>query len=189
MIPKEIISAAASSIQAEPAVIRAVIEVESGGSGFLASGKPTILFEGHIFHKYTGGKFTATHPTISYPKWTKQFYKGGEKEWDRFNEAFKLDPNAAQLSTSYGLFQIMGFNYKACNYRTVDEYTRNMAISETKQLQAFISMVQSMGLDSELRNKQWAAFAVRYNGSGYRANKYDEKLAASYAKYSKLDKI
>ena len=33
----------------EPAAIKAVVVVESGGNGFISDGKPKLLFEGHIF--------------------------------------------------------------------------------------------------------------------------------------------
>ncbi|MFB9080551.1 N-acetylmuramidase domain-containing protein [Flavobacterium procerum] len=36
-----------------------------------------------------------------------------------------------------------------------------------------------------LRNKNWASFALKYNGPAYKTNKYDEKLARAYAKYFK----
>jgi hypothetical protein len=42
----------AKSINVSPAALKAVQVVETAGrSGFIASGKPTILFEGHIFWK------------------------------------------------------------------------------------------------------------------------------------------
>ncbi|MFA7308428.1 MAG: N-acetylmuramidase domain-containing protein [Hyphomicrobium sp.] len=31
-----------------------------------------------------------------------------------------------------------------------------------------------------MRNRQWAAFARRYNGPGYRKNRYDTLLANAY---------
>ena len=45
---KEIV-AAAKRLQIEPCALQAVCTVESSGQGFLPSGKPKILFEGHIF--------------------------------------------------------------------------------------------------------------------------------------------
>ncbi|MBU7571486.1 MAG: DUF3380 domain-containing protein, partial [Flavobacterium sp.] len=33
-------------------------------------------------------------------------------------------------------------------------------------------------------NKNWAEFALRYNGKGYKTNRYDEKLMKAYARYS-----
>jgi hypothetical protein len=36
-----------------------------------------------------------------------------------------------------------------------------------------------------LRSKNWAVFALKYNGPAYKTNKYDEKLQRAYLKYSK----
>ncbi|MEE8298899.1 MAG: N-acetylmuramidase domain-containing protein [Thermodesulfobacteriota bacterium] len=34
-----------------------------------------------------------------------------------------------------------------------------------------------------LKKRDWANFARRYNGPGYKKNKYDEKLERAYNKY------
>ena len=47
------------------AAIRAVAEVESAGAGFDSKGQPKTLFEGHLFYRYTKGKFATTHPPLS----------------------------------------------------------------------------------------------------------------------------
>jgi hypothetical protein len=178
------IEAAALSLNTEIPVIKAVMEVESRGSGFLPSGKPIILFEGHIFHRYTQGRFSIKYPDISYSVWTKKYYIGGEGEWSRFNKAFSLAPREAMLSTSWGLFQICGFNYRPSGYITVGDFVDAMKISEGEQLRAFITFLRSIGLDDELREKNWAAFALRYNGTGFKKNQYDKKLASAYKKHS-----
>ena len=89
---------AATGLDIEVAAIKAVAEVESRGDGFLPDGRPKILFEAHIFSKYTGHKYDASHPHISAPKWDKSLYKGGEKEYDRLEEAKTLDIVAALKS-------------------------------------------------------------------------------------------
>src|SRR5208282_780079 len=49
---------AANEYGIEVAVIHAVAKVESGGrTGFDSQGRPKILFEAHIFHKFTKGKY------------------------------------------------------------------------------------------------------------------------------------
>src|SRR5262245_49831191 len=102
MVEREISAEAwralAQTLEVEEATLRAVAAVESSGSGFLAppSELPKVLFEGHAFHRLTGGRFDADHPTLSYPKWTKQFYAGtGTGEWKRLNAACELDRPAA----------------------------------------------------------------------------------------------
>jgi len=39
-------------------------------------------------------------------------------------------------------------------------------------------------LVNALQNKDWAKFAQGYNGSGYKANRYDEKILNAYKKFS-----
>lgn len=184
--------AAAKQLKCDVAAIKAVAEVESNGNGFLSDGKVKILFEGHIFHKYTDGKFDAKHPTISYPRWTTKFYaKGatadirGQGELKRLKEAMALDRKAALMSASYGKFQIMGFNFALCGFITVEDFYKSMQINEGEQLKAFCHYIINISLADELRNHYWAEFAKRYNGPDYKKNKYDIKLALAYAKYVK----
>ena len=85
---------AAELLGVEVAAIKAVLEVETGNKGgFLAVGKPTILFEGHIFWsqlKNRGidpAKHQKGNEDILYPKWTKTHYQGGLKEYERLERA------------------------------------------------------------------------------------------------------
>jgi hypothetical protein len=178
------IAAAAKALQCEESLIRAVNEVESSGGGFLASNRPKILFEAHIFSKLTKHKFDADHPAIASAKWDRKLYKGGEKEYDRLEEALKLDRQAALQSASWGRFQIMGFNHKAAGYATVDAFVEAMYESEGNHLQAFIAFLKSTKLDAPLREKRWADFARGYNGTDYRKNRYDEKLEKAYTRWA-----
>ncbi|MDU7524546.1 MAG: N-acetylmuramidase domain-containing protein [Roseomonas mucosa] len=177
------IGKAARLARLEPALVRAVTTVETGGSGgFLAdgSGRPRILFEAHRFSKNTAGRFDKVAPTLSVPKWTPGLYKGGAAEYDRLAAAAKLDSTAALKSCSWGMFQIMGENHKACGFPDVESYVTAMASGEGAQLEAFIAFIVTLGLDDALRERRWAAFASRYNGTGYRENQYDTKLEQAY---------
>ena len=174
---------ASQALGVEVATVKAVAEVESRGSGFLPSGKPKILFEGHKFSKFTQREYDSAEPTISYRKWTREHYKGGEREYERFWIASALDKRSALLSTSWGKFQIMGFNYGLCGYNSVENFVHDMELSEGLQLLAFIKFIENSNLVKYLKKKQWARFARRYNGKGYKKNKYDEKLSKAYQKY------
>ena len=188
---------AADLIQVEPAVIKAVLEVETGNKGGFINNtdKPVILFEGHIFWKQlkqrnidpTKYASTSIYSDIVYPKWTKQYYKGGIKEWDRLNRAICINKEAALESASWGLAQIMGFNYKMCGCKDVNEFVSKMKESEGAQLELFVRFIKSNKMDSYLRNKDWKGFACHYNGSGYAQNKYDEKLAKAYKLYNEIN--
>lgn len=181
----------------ELAAVKAVNEIESSGKGFLINNKPKILFEGHIFWNELRKRgidpntyYNASSKDILYPKWTKIYYQGGVKEYDRLNEAIGLGSNptfkdAALSSASWGSFQIMGFHAKSLNYTDVNDFVSKMEINEGEHLKAFGKFLEKNGLLIHLRNKNWANFAKGYNGGGYKLNKYDEKLAKAYAKYSR----
>jgi hypothetical protein len=175
---------AATLLGCSVAAIEAVAEVESSGSGFNPDGTIKVLFEGHHFHKLTKGIYAAAHPTLSYPTWTRAFYgKTQVEEWERVNAARDLDDTAALLSTSFGMFQLMGFNFSPCGASTVQEFFAQLSQSEAAQLSAFCKFILSRGLAVHLRNQDWDAFALPYNGPKYAENRYSEKLAAAYERH------
>lgn len=172
----------------EPAAIKAVVIVESGGSGFInGTTKPKILFEGHIFWNQLikvgidPNKIIKGNENIIYSKWTKIYYS--EDQYLRLEKAKKINIDAALKSTSWGLFQIMGFNHASCGYNNVTDYVNDMYIDEQHQLQAFINFIKNDSSGNKykaLQNKDWATFAKLYNGSSYALNQYDIKLKKNY---------
>ena len=175
---------AAKVLKCEVAVIKAVAKVESAGNGFHSNGEPVILFEGHKFHKYTNGKFTTPeNENISHRKWSRKYYK--ENQHKRLQKAAELDRDAALMSASWGKFQIMGFNYKLCGFRTVQDFVNAMYKDEGKHLMSFVNFVINTGLSTKLRNKDWSGFARGYNGSSYKVNRYDTKMSEAYNRLSK----
>ena len=173
---------AARALGCEEAAIRAVIEVESLGSGFQRDGRPRILFERHCFHRDTDGRWSGLHPDISSAR--PGGYRGGQAEYDRLTRAMLLDRGAALRSASWGAFQIMGFNHRVVGFDKVADFVAAMVESEARQLDAFIAFIRSNQLDAALRAHDWAAFARGYNGRNYRTHRYDEKLAAAFARHA-----
>lgn len=176
------IEAAARKLGCQVATVRAVIDVESRG-GFLPDTRPKILFERHYFSRLTNGKYDAKHPDVSNPVWGG--YSGGGAEYARLEKAMGLNRDAALRSASWGAFQIMGDNFKLCGFATVVDFVTAMVSGSAAQLDAFVQFVRKTGLDDELRRRDWAAFARGYNGPAYKANRYDEKLAAQFAFHSR----
>ena len=176
----------------EPAVLKAVQQVETGGrGGFFSPGRPAILFEGHIF--WTQLKKRGSNPedyvkgneNILYPKWEKGHYKGGIGEYDRLEQARKINREAADASASWGMFQIMGFNYAACGEESIESFVRSMCESEFKQLLLTANFIKKNSqMLQALQAKDWVVFAKCYNGPAYAQNSYDVKLEAAYLKYS-----
>lgn len=177
-------------LNCEPEAIMAVVKVETGNDGgFIADGKPTILFEGHIFWKELKNvgidpqKYSKSHPNIVYSKWDKSKYKGGIKEYDRLNEAIKINREAALKSISMGMFQLMGFNYSLCGCSSVDEMWSRSCKSEVEQFALGLQFIMSSNLSIYLREKDWKEFAKKYNGPEYYKNQYDKKLEIAYKSY------
>lgn len=174
---------AARRIKCEVASVKAVAEVESRGAGFYSNDFPTILFERHVFRKYTDGIYNRSHPHLSGP--AGNYGKAGQNQRNKFNEAYALDPVAAIKACSWGKFQVMGFNWKVAGYASVTDFFEAMKRSEGDHLNAFIGFVIGNRLDDEIRHKDWAGFAYGYNGKGYKANHYDTAMARAYAKFAK----
>ena len=169
----------------DAATIRAVMEVETGpGSGFLPDGRMKILFERHVFHRLTGGRYDESHPDVSSPT-GGGYGPSGDAQYNRVAEAFSLDPDAALQATSWGRLQIMGMQYKSLGYDTVGEFVRFMSQSDANQLEAgFIGFIRTWGLDKPLQTHDWTGFARRYNGPNYAAYGYDKRLSEAYQRIS-----
>lgn len=168
----------------EIAVIQAVIKIESNGSGFLLlelpPARPKILFERHWFYKLTPQPVSHSRPDLSHPYWDKSQYKGGSREWQRLLEAMNFDEIPALKSASFGLGQVMGFNYSKAGCTSIQQFVEENFAGEYWQARHMLNFIVNTGLSDQLRRKDWAGFAKRYNGPGYKKNAYDTKLANAY---------
>lgn len=178
---------AARALDCSVAAVRAVAYVESATSGFLSDGRPTILFEAHIFDRLTKGRYRGFTDTrgipISTQNWTRKNYgESGAFQYTRLRVAASYDFNAAHESTSWGAFQLMGMNWKALGYADVPQFLGCME-SAAGQLDGFVRFVRLNNLASALQTLDWKQFALKYNGPGYAQNAYDVKMAAAYARF------
>jgi hypothetical protein len=183
---------AAKELNAEVCAVKAVAEVESGGSGFLPDGRPAILYEAHIFHRATGGKHAGKTDSkgkaLSSPTWNRSLY-GATGGWQhtRYEAARALDADAANRACSWGTFQILGDNFRACGFDNSQEFVDAMWNGGAgAHLDAFVNFIKTNKLDGPLRAKDWRAFAKGYNGPAYAANQYDSKMAAAYKRCTKV---
>lgn len=175
----------------DPAALLAVKDVESNGGGFLPTGKPKILFEGHIFYRLLTpllnlarlNQLCKQYPNVVYPTWNRSKYFGGEREYLRLTTAININRAAALKSASWGMFQVMGMNYAQCGCKDIEEFVDKMKSSEEDQLMLTIRFLKNNSLLFYLNNHNWASFARSYNGPSYATNKYDTKLAQAYSKY------
>ena len=194
----------AQEFELELATVKAVNEVESRGKGFLLSGRPVILFEGHIFWKELTKR--GLNPAlfqkestqdILYKRWTRKHYVGGEGEYGRLQRAIGMSnsqavEDAAYCSASWGAFQIMGFHHEKLGFPTVQAYVEMMNEHEREHLRAFGQFIKHTVSQGDtllhwLQQKNWTKFARGYNGPGFRTNRYHTKMRRAYAKYAKYE--
>lgn len=177
---------AAAMIAVEPAALRAVADVESNGTGYLSDGRLKLLFEGQVFWQELADRgidpepLAQRHPSLIYKSWTPDYYLGGSFEYSRLELAMQIHPSAALSAASWGMFQIMGFNYVGAGFSSVEAMVSAYARSAREQLISVARWIRSRGLDHPLNHADWAAFALAYNGEGYAQNQYDLKLAERY---------
>lgn len=181
----------AKDIKVKPSALKAVYTVESRGDGFIKA-LPVIFYEGHVFYRLYKAEFglkkadelARSYPTIIYPVWTNKHYLGGLAEYKRYRAAIAVNEKIAQMSTSYGLFQVMGFNHKAAGYENLEDYVLAMQDSEYEQLNAGCNFIVSNSkMHKALQELDWAGFARTYNGAGYKANSYDIRLSRAYSQF------
>jgi hypothetical protein len=159
----------------------AVLTVETRGFGFLPDRRPRILFERHVFHRLTQGRHDSGHADISNAK--PGAYAGDAAEYTRLEQATGLERNAALQSASWGIGQVMGFNYAAAGYAAVDDMVAAMVKNENAQLLAMANFVKANKLATALQRQDWVSFARGYNGPDFKKNEYDARLAAAHAKH------
>lgn len=154
----------------DPKALLAVVAVEASGSGFNRDGSIKIQFEPHWFKKYT---------KIQLPNGVE----GQKEEYLALNKALPINEEAAYLSTSWGLGQIMGFNFKTAGYKSAKEMAEAFKISEYNQLEGMIRHILSnKHLTEALKTLNWDVFAYFYNGKDYLKFDYANRLATAYKK-------
>ncbi len=182
LVPADLVAEAAA-LQVRLAIIHAFSDLESGAlGGFLATGEPTILYEARYFHLLTGGKYDRVAPNISSPIWDRSLYgAGGVHQYARLRQAMALDRTAALESCSIGRYQQMAADWHMLGFSSVDDMWAAFCDSEKTHLEAFGAFCSARGMLRSMRMvpPDCVHLAILYNGTGERANHYDEKLLAA----------
>ena len=192
-------------LRIDPGVAVAVLVAESGGKGFSADGRMVIRFENHVFNKLWGKQHPdvfAQHFRFNSPRvwqghqWRKtvnspwrSFHGNQKREWSAFTLAAEFDDTAAKKSISMGGPQIMGFNYSALGYESVQQMFAAFSASEAHQIIGFFNFVQGPSTDARrmlaLQRQDFDSFAALYNGPG-QAALYGEIIRNLFETYQRL---
>lgn len=175
----------------DPVRVKTIARIEGAGRGFYMRGahKDTLLlrFEGHRFRKYTKAQYDVTHPTLSYRDYRLgNKYNRGLDEPARFAQAARLDENAAIMSTSWGMFQIMGDEYWRLGYNTPRAMVDSFDMGEIRHLDGFIAFCKSKKILEAMKPlatiEDVQEFFLKYNGPSYLKNGYVQKWDSLYPK-------
>ncbi len=169
----------AASYGIEYAALMAVITVESSGVGFNPpTGNLIIRFEEHWFEREFADWKNRQGDWLNLP------HGNQAAEYKKFNSAYAINPTAAMLATSVGMMQVMGFHYSDLGFKSVNEMWDYAKQSEYNQVDLGLRFIKSEPvLLKALQAKNWALFALHYNGSLYAQNHYDMHLLTAYKKF------
>jgi hypothetical protein len=158
------------------------------GRGFDTDGRPKRLFERHKFHRFTGGRSPSAFSQSAAGGYSLDADGNGINDnWDKLSAAIATgEVDAAFMATSWGAFQIMGEWWDALGYASPFAMALACVASEAAHLDMLARYIEHFRLKPALaaltsNPATCRAFAAAYNGPGYRANRYDEKLAERMA--------
>ncbi|MEA3041171.1 MAG: hypothetical protein QOC65_660 [Sphingomonadales bacterium] len=175
----------ADELGVAPSIIKAVRKVEAPRGPFDDQGRPSILYEKHVFARNTvpKGKFNASNPVLSAASWQPGTYGAFSAQYGKLADACALDPEAALRACSWGAFQVLGENAASIGYASTFEMALALTESEAAHLECFVRFIRSKGLITALKAAKpgnaasCVAFVKGYNGNGYAQNQYHIKLA------------
>lgn len=175
--------------------VKAVIEVESAGSGFIltesAPARPKILFETHHFYKHSKGPYSQTHPHLSTKRWTRNYNFDPNKadrdpaSYSKLKEAYALEPAPALMSCSWGLGQVLGSNWEYIGCPSLEQFIVEEHMDEYHQARHMLMYCRAANLIGAANRRDYHTFARGYNGPAYASHGYHIKLAVADRKHSK----
>jgi hypothetical protein len=201
--PFEVLDAEAPKFGLDPRVVRAVMQAESGQMPFGPDGRVMIRFEPHVFARFTAQKALGSsrrptdaqvatygkvvlNPGMAHINDGRRRTGGQAAEWETLGRAKAIDADAAIQSTSFGLGQIMGFNYRLAGYASPQALADAFSTSSTEQVMGMLRMISNVPKQlNALRNKDYATFVSSYNGAAVGTQKnlgYVKRMEAAYAK-------
>ena len=169
-----------------PKHMRASKKVEAPRGAFDDLGRPSILYERHVFARNTTpkGKFNAGHPELSAVRgYGPGGYGSFGAQYGKLEAAYALDPEAAFEGCSWGAFQVLGENAVSLGYESARAMAVELAKSESAHLDSYVRFIKVNNLADELGRcragdpASCIPFVSVYNGDGYARFGYHTKFA------------
>lgn len=183
------ISSIAESRGINSAALSAVVAVESGGVLYAkvdGLAVPVIRIEGHYFDRLVPAKKQkqARDAGLASPKvGAVKNPKSQEYRYHMFQRMCDIDKDAAIMSCSWGVGQVMGVHWSKLGFASADDFRVFIMAGLKNQIEVMIRFIEYVGLLDELRRQDWAGFARGYNGPAYKKNNYHIKMAQAFIEY------
>ena len=202
--------AAANRIGCSVAQIRAIVKEESRGEGFTRHRGvlvPKILFEPHKMYAHSGAfPISRVAPHLSRRVWIPGLYNqigsyrvrpGEDRQHIRLEQAVALDAqfnaggairDAALMSCSWGLGQVLGEQWRSLGYPSLQDFINAQYAGEPEQLDTMARFIVTNHLADDARRggktpDSWRGLARGYNGKSYAVHNYHGRLAKAYSGY------
>lgn len=193
---QQVIYQEAERLDLSPEIALAVFAVESAphdlpGPHLPLNLEPHILIDYLILTAPAQRNTFFNHFAYGSPPWTDQGWSyGPDSNWmplglDQHNQRLAIDlacrlfgREAALRATSMGPGQIMGFNHKEMGYTDARTMFDTWRAEPLAAVRSFFRYLETSGLLTPLRQRDWEAFAMGYNGVGNHQS-YAAKLARS----------
>jgi hypothetical protein len=147
----------ANASQVEPAIALAIFAVESKRAYDPTTGLVIVRFEPKVFLRRSSGRLVSSD------------HSSQLAEWHAIEAAYAIDPKAALESASYGLPQLMGFNFGVTSHPDARSLLLAFQRSAREQVAGFFGFVAANKLVAAARERRFVDFARRYNGIGKQA--------------------
>ena len=168
--------------------MKASKKVEAPRGAFDDQGRPSILYERHVFARNTTpkGRFNTSHPDLSAVRgYGPGSYGAFSAQYAKLAAAYALDPESAFEGCSWGAFQVLGENALSLGYASARAMAVELATSEAAHLDSYVAFIEANSLADELGQcragdpTSCIPFVSVYNGDGYAKFGYHIKFAAA----------
>lgn len=182
----------AKQLNVEREVLRAIAVAETGDKvpfkEFIAGQQHArILYERHYMHRlllkagHTQAQvdqLSTNEPKIVHTYESSYSYGTESEQHARLLRARELNVDAANMSCSWGKFQVMGEYYKHL-YKTTQEMVEAQNYCALQHLQYFkVFLTDEKKMLDSMRSKSWTSIAEKYNGKNQVG--YDTKIETAY---------
>lgn len=185
--------------------LAAVTRTEARGKSYNADARLKILYEPHVFHRVTKGKYAGRTVKIqwgdkildfkfSYRNWKRLTYKQAndpnyfhvyklnqQERWALLVKLYEIEPKALE-ACSWGAWQILGENWRSLGYASAWDMVETLYKGEAENFGAFIRFCRKNNVLTALRKGQWLKFGKGYRGRSVGVS-YVRKLKVAAKNY------